>query len=136
MCGPSGAWARWAGSVGSSRHNKTTGREGSNTYHPTGSIPDDPPLPHGTRVEVGLGQLDIRPTAISMTLFYHAVAKSAEDYNSPDLPSVRTGDVRLAVNIPKGLRVITNKIEMGGVRPRCIIVRVLALEDDLPKQRS
>ena len=49
---------------------------------------------------------------------------------------MRTGDVRLAVNIPKGLRVITNKVEMDGVRPRRIIVRVLALKDDLPRQRS
>ena len=68
--------ARWTGSVGNARHSfKAASREGSKTYHSTGSIPDNPPLPHGTRVEVGLGQLDIRPAAVSMALFYHAVQR-------------------------------------------------------------
>ena len=40
-------------------------------------------------------------------------------------------DVDLAVDVPEGLCVVAGKVEVYGVGPRCRIVQVFALEDDL-----
>ena len=44
---------------------------------------------------------------------------------------MRSGNVGLAIHIPKGRRVVADKVKVFRHGPRRLFVRILALEDDL-----